>query len=49
MDAANLHKNTRPPSNKEIGVLVLQTGRQAGARRPLGVTTTFVGRGQSCD
>ena len=44
MDAANLHKGTR-----EAGVLVLQTGRQAGARRPLGVPTTFVGRGQGCD
>ncbi len=45
MDAANLDKKTR----QEIGVLVLQTGRQAGARRPLGVPTTFVGRGPACD
>lgn len=41
MDAANL--------DKDIGVLVLQTGKQAGARRPLGMPTTFLGRGPKCD
>jgi pSer/pThr/pTyr-binding forkhead associated (FHA) protein len=45
MDAANLHRNTP----QDVGVLVLQTGRQAGARRPLGVPTTFLGRGPGCD
>ncbi|HZZ82119.1 MAG TPA: FHA domain-containing protein [Gemmataceae bacterium] len=44
MEAENPGKGAR-----EVGVLVLQTGRQAGARRPLGVPTTFLGRGQNCD
>lgn len=42
MEPVNLHK--RGP-----GALVLQNGRQAGARRPLGVCTTFIGRSQGCD
>ncbi len=49
MDAAKLHKEERRSSGEAIGVLVLQTGRQAGAHRPLGATTTFLGRGQKCD
>lgn len=31
------------------GELVLQNGRQAGARRPLGAVTTFIGRAPNCD
>jgi pSer/pThr/pTyr-binding forkhead associated (FHA) protein len=31
------------------GELILQTGRQAGARRPLGAPTTFLGRHNTCD
>jgi pSer/pThr/pTyr-binding forkhead associated (FHA) protein len=42
MDAANLHKSGS-------GELVLQNGRQAGVRRPLGSPTTFIGRNQDCD
>ncbi len=42
MEAANMHK-------KAPGELVLQNGRQAGARRPLGAPTTFIGRSQDCD
>lgn len=41
MDVAN--------ASKDHGVLVLQTGRQAGVRRPLGASTTFIGRSQKCD
>lgn len=46
MEAANLHKTT-PPAGP--GDLVLQNGRQAGTRRPLGTPTTFIGRTQGCD
>jgi hypothetical protein len=49
MDTAKLHKDKRRPSGETIGVLVLQTGRQAGARRALGAPTTLIGRGQKCD
>src|SRR5262245_15069625 len=31
------------------GDLVLQTGRQAGARRPLNAPATLIGRGPGCD
>src|SRR5262249_35897703 len=31
------------------GELVLQNGRQAGARRPLSTPTTFIGRTEDCD
>ena len=44
MDAAKLHKNAAG-----AGELVLQNGRQAGARRALAMPATFIGRGQACD
>ena len=49
MESANLTKlgQVLPPS--EIGELILQNGRQAGTRRPLGVPTTFIGRSQGSD
>lgn len=49
MEAANSTKITEPQASTAIGELVLQNGRQAGTRRPLGVPTTFIGRGQGCD
>ena len=49
MDAANLHKTTRKPAPAGSGELVLQNGRQAGARRPLNKPTTFIGRNAGCE
>jgi pSer/pThr/pTyr-binding forkhead associated (FHA) protein len=49
METANLHKNSPVPATVGPGELVLQTGRQAGARRPLCTPTTFIGRTQDCD
>jgi len=49
MDAANLPKNDELHTTARAGVLIVQNGRQAGARRPLGVLTTFVGRAPNCD
>jgi hypothetical protein len=46
MDADSLHKT---PVLAAPGELVLQNGRQAGVRRPLGMPTTFIGRTQGCD
>jgi chromosome segregation ATPase len=46
MEAANLHKNQPKVGS---GELVLQNGRQAGTRRPLGIPTTFIGRNPGCD
>ncbi|MSQ96525.1 MAG: FHA domain-containing protein [Gemmataceae bacterium] len=49
MDAAKPHKTTQPPAIAGAGELVLQNGRQAGTRRPLGAPATFIGRNQGCD
>jgi len=46
MDAVNLDNAMMPPSP---GDLVVQTGRHAGTRRPLGNPATFVGSGADCD
>ena len=45
----NLHQTTPPSASTGPGELVLQNGRQAGTRRPLGMPTTFIGRGPGCD
>ncbi|MBI2804613.1 MAG: FHA domain-containing protein [Planctomycetes bacterium] len=49
MEAANLHKPSGAATSASAGELVLQNSRQAGTRRPLGVPTTFIGRGEGCD
>ena len=49
MEAANLHKNSPVPATAGPGELVLQNGRQTGARRPLCTPTTFIGRTDDCD
>src|SRR5688500_3368426 len=46
MDAANLHESAAPWGT---GELVLQNGRLTGARRPLGMPTTFIGQREDCD
>lgn len=46
MKVVKLHKSA---ATAGAGELVLQNGRQAGARRPLVEPTTFVGRSQGCD
>src|SRR5262249_11784704 len=39
-----------PPSPAPAaGELIVQTGRQSGARRPLTVPLTFIGRAAGCD
>src|SRR5690349_4882097 len=49
MDAATLDKSDRTAVSTPPGEIVLQNGRQAGARRPLGVPATFFGREGPCD
>ena len=49
MDKANPQKSQRPAANSGPGELIVQNGRQAGARRVLGTPTTFLGRHHSCD
>jgi pSer/pThr/pTyr-binding forkhead associated (FHA) protein len=49
MEAASLHNNLAPSAPAGPGELVLQNGRQAGARRPLCSPTTLIGRTQDCD
>jgi pSer/pThr/pTyr-binding forkhead associated (FHA) protein len=49
MEAANPHNSQRPAATSGPGELILQNGRQAGARRALGVPTTFLGRQDGCD
>ena len=38
-----------PPSAPGPGELVVQNGRHAGARRPLAVPMTLIGRANGCD
>jgi pSer/pThr/pTyr-binding forkhead associated (FHA) protein len=49
MEAANLNKDPPPSATTRPGELILQNGRQAGARRPLCSPITFIGRTQDCD
>jgi pSer/pThr/pTyr-binding forkhead associated (FHA) protein len=49
MEAAKIHKKTSPSATSGPGELVLQNGRQAGARRPLDTPATFIGRNAGCD
>ena len=49
MESTNLVKRNEEPAEEAAGELVLQNGRQAGTRRPLGTPTTFIGRSQACD
>lgn len=49
MDAAKVQKSERQGPFAGPGELVLQNGRQAGARRLLGTPLTFVGRAPHCD
>lgn len=49
MDIANSQTRTNSGDLGKMGELVLQNGRQAGARRPLGMPTTFIGRNPGCE
>ena len=49
METANPHKSNRTATTSGSGELVLQNGRQAGARRALSTPATFLGRGANCD
>src|SRR5437868_12956411 len=43
------HDPSSSPGSPLAGELVVQTGRLAGSRRPLGAALTFVGHAASCD
>jgi pSer/pThr/pTyr-binding forkhead associated (FHA) protein len=49
MNTGNLPREPLPSATTGFGELVLQNGRQAGARRPLGMPATVVGRTEGCD
>ncbi len=49
MEMANSQKKTNAGETGAVGELILQNGRQAGARRPLGMPTTFIGRNAGCE
>ncbi len=49
MEAANTETTANAGELAYVGELILQNGRQAGARRPLGLPTTFIGRNPGCE